>query len=125
MSTERASADAQPAPKIAATLQAVLRFADGEMESVPVPVPLPSVVVHLRREADTGATRETWLRRDRSSDSVVRYLEEEIVTGRAPRSCSRCGTSHGYYFVPKLSREEPLDTYAQAYCERCYAEQKG
>lgn len=118
MTTERAAADA-PSPQLPATLQAVLQFEDGDMESVAVPVPLPSVIVRVRRDGQGPSVREQWCRRSRSSDSVVRYVEETAITRAASRSCSHCGEGQAMYFVPNVARETPLDTDASLSCERC------
>ena len=90
------------------------------MDSIAVPVPLPEVI--LRVEPGRSGAIETRFRRERSADSVIRYVAEEPRKRdeTSPRRCARCGASRSVYYVPKLRSEEPVTSEASAYCDACY-----
>jgi hypothetical protein len=128
--------DNVPAPRMQArgderltsTLQAVLRRTSGAMESMAVPFPVPEMIVRVlvpqatpynASDADSEPYLEERFRRERSPDSVLRYLEEPHVTEEA-RSCARCHELRLVYFVPKFAVNEQLTSAASAYCEACY-----
>ena len=121
MNEETPPSDLARSPATAATtLQAILLFGGGEMDSIAVPVPLPEVI--LRVEPGRSGAIETRFRRERSADSVNRYVAEE-PPNRVERSltrCARCGEARSVYYVPKLRSEAPLTGEASAYCEACY-----
>lgn len=126
MNSEPISSEGMPALPIAgATLQAVLQLSEGGMDSIAVPVPLPEILIRL---CGAGSV-ETYFRRARSPDSVVRYTEEvaTLADGGAStreagrRRCSRCGAIRAVYYVAKLSPNEPLTSATTAYCETCYS----
>ena len=112
-------------PIAGATLQAVLQLADGTMDSIAVPVPLPEAIVRLKQSMPPA---EVHFRRARSADSVVRYVEEVAVLADggsaahdAPaRRCARCGAASPMYYVPKLTPNEPVTPATAACCESCY-----
>lgn len=80
-------------------LQAVLQHTDGTMDSVAVPLPLPEAIV---RADNAARSRERWFLRERSSDSVLRYVEEEPPRELArARHCAQCGHERSEYFVQK------------------------
>jgi len=120
MNEETPPSDLASLPATAATtLQAILLFG-GAMDSIAVPVPLPEVI--LRVESGRAGAIETRFRRERSADSVIRYVAEgpPIRDETSPRRCARCGESRSVYYVPKLRSEEPVTSEASAYCEACY-----
>jgi hypothetical protein len=106
---------------ISSTLQAILQFSNGGMESVATPIPLPEAIVHIMT---TGSERtERFFRRARSPDSVIRYVEVPEIEGsatRAIRQCARCGQSCALLFVPKLASDEPVSAATGGYCGECY-----
>ena len=123
--------------RLTATLQAVLFGAGGTMESIAVPLPQPDMIVRLPVQPPAIPTHgdgalsvespERWFRRARSSDSVLRYLEEDAVREEPgallpeqPRCCPRCHQVRAAYFVAKRSAPESHTAPASAYCESCY-----
>jgi hypothetical protein len=123
--------------RLTPTLQAVLLATGGTMESIAVPLPLPEMIVRLPSQQPATPTHgdgapsvespERWFRRARSSDSVLRYLEEDALReepGAAlpeqPRCCPRCHQVRAAYFVAKASAAESHTSPASAYCESCY-----
>lgn len=126
MNSEPISSEGVPAlPVAGATLQAVLQLSDGGMDSIAIPVPLPEVLIRVH----ATDLVETYFRRARSADSVVRYMEEVAAladvgayareAGR--RHCGRCAATRTVYYVAKLSPNEPLTSATLAYCEKCYS----
>lgn len=119
------SEGANASPIAGATLQAVLLFNDGGMDSIAVPVPLPEIVIRIQQSPPA----ETHFRRARSADSVVRYAEEVtrfadggISSGDASRRCcGRCGTVHTVYYLLKFAPNELVTLATIAYCETCYS----
>ena len=101
------------------SLQAILQRADGTMETVAVTLPLPETIIRC----DTGSERtERWFHRERSSDSVLRYLEHEAPQPMATsRSCARCGQQRSEYYIQKAA-QEPHDLGERpVLCVDCYA----
>lgn len=119
------SEGARGLPIAGATLQAVLLFGDGGMDSIAVPVPLPEIIIRIEQPAAI----ERHFRRARSADSVVRYAEEvttladgSVSAGDAGRRrCCRCGAVHTVYYVPKFEPNQPVTPATAAYCETCYS----
>jgi hypothetical protein len=115
---------AQAMPVAGATLQAILQLSDGGMDSIAVPVPLPEVVIRVQAKMQT----ETYFRRARSADSVVRYIEELPVladggssaSDAGPRRCVACGADRAVLYVAKLSPNERVSPATPALCEPCY-----
>lgn len=97
------------------TLQAVLQHADGTMDSVAVPLPIPEAIVRV----DTSAgSAERWFVRERSSDSVLRFVElESPPVLDAPRRCGQCRQQRSEYLVQKAS---PGSSEAAVLCPECY-----
>jgi hypothetical protein len=115
-SDESARAAAMPGK----TLQAILQTSDGTMDSVAVPVPLPDVILRVR-----DAHAEMLFRREKSSDSVLRYVEDTATAisasvGATARRCGRCQSVRSLYFVPKLAPHEALTSRVAGYCADCY-----
>lgn len=118
------SEGARGLPIAGATLQAVLLFGDGGMDSIAVPVPLPEIIIRVEQRAAI----ETLFRRARSADSVVRYAQEVTTLAdggvspgeAARRRCGRCGDVHTVYYVPKFEPNEPVTSATVAYCGTCY-----
>lgn len=111
---------ARPAAMPGKTLQAILQSSDGAMDSVAVPVPLPDVILRAR-----NTHPEIIFRRAKSSDSVLRYVEdrETPISTEAEITARRCGGCHGarsLYFVPKLAPNDALTSRVIAYCADCY-----
>ena len=101
------------------SLQAILQREDGTMETVAVTLPLPEAIIRV----DAGSERtERWFQRERSSDSVLRYLEHEqprsITTSR---QCARCGQQRSEYYVQKAPQGSPVDSELLVLCVDCYA----
>jgi hypothetical protein len=130
MNSESPAADLSgPVPRVGTTLQAVLQYTDGTMDSMAVPVPLPEVIIRVevnpaaRRtdDAAVGFFDEVIFRRARSADSVLRYIEDECAEQLSGgRRCAGCHEHRSVYFVPKLAAQEPLGAKTAAYCEECY-----
>lgn len=129
MNSEASSSEsARLAAKAGTTLQAVLQSTDGAMDSIAVPVPLPDVI--LRTAAGTADATELQFRRERTADSVLRYVEQDAVSedataSDAPRSakqrrCARCNRVSSIYYIPKLAQQEPVTAVTAAYCAECY-----
>jgi hypothetical protein len=129
MNSEASSSDSSRlTAKAGTTLQAVLQSADGAMDSIAVPVPLPDVI--LRVHAGTAGPTELQFRRARTADSVLRYVEDEMgsepaVASDPPRSakqrrCARCHRVSSIYYIPKLPPQEPVTPESAAYCAECY-----
>lgn len=102
------------------SLQAILQRTDGTMETVAVALPLPEAII--RRDAE-GERKERWFQRERSADSVLRYLEQEpprsITTSRL---CARCGQQRSEYYVPKAAQAPAGDDDGfSILCVDCYA----
>lgn len=98
------------------TLQAVLQHADGTMDSVAVPLPLPDAIV---RVDSSGASAERWFVRERSSDSVLRFVElESPPVLDAPRRCGQCRQQRSEYLVQKAA---PGSLEGAVLCPECYA----
>jgi hypothetical protein len=111
---------ARPGAMPGKTLQAILQSSDGTMDSVAVPVPLPDVILRVQ---DTHA--EIIFRRAKSSDSVLRYVEDRetaLSTGAdiVTRRCGGCQGARSLYFVPKLAPQEALTSRVVGYCVDCY-----
>jgi|SRR5690348_3859213 len=110
---------ARPGAMPGKTLQAILQTSDGTMDSVAVPVPLPDVIVRAR-----DAHAEMLFRRAKSSDSVLRYVEDRAVpvsgAELVTRRCGRCHGARSLYFVPRLAPNEALTSRVVAYCAECY-----
>ncbi|HEY2375753.1 MAG TPA: hypothetical protein VGH98_07220 [Gemmatimonadaceae bacterium] len=125
MNSEPLPSESARSPIVGATLQAVLLFSDGSMDSIAVPVPLPEAIVRVQPAAPAI---ELHFRRARSADSVVRYGEEltPLADGGAAtfdaseRRCTRCQAVRGLYYVPKLAPNEPIVAATAAYCDVCY-----
>jgi hypothetical protein len=101
-------------------LQAVLQHADGTMDSVAVALPLPEAIVRV----DAGAgSAERWFTRERSSDSVLRYVElEPPRVLEAPRRCAQCVQGRSEYWVQK-SASGTSD--GAVLCPDCYTKTAG
>ena len=101
-----------------ASLQAILQRGDGTMETVAVTLPLPEAIIRV----DDGAEgKERWFHRERSSDSVLRYLEHEPPqSGTTPRKCRRCSQQRSEYYVQKTAEGSP-DSELRVLCVDCYA----
>src|SRR5690242_4100994 len=84
------------------SLQAILQRVDGTMETVAVTLPLPEAIIRV----DTGSEgTERWFHRERSSDSVLRYLEQDPPPLVVPsRQCTRCGQQRSEYYVQKAAQ---------------------
>ena len=101
------------------SLQAILQRADGTMETVAVTLPLPEAIIRI----DAGSEGiERWFYRERSSDSVLRYLEQEppqsMVTSR---QCTRCGQQRSEYYVQKTAQGAHDVGELRVLCVDCYA----
>ena len=81
---------------------------------------IPEVI--LRVEPGRLGAIVTRFRRERSADSVIRYVAEESPKRdeTSSRRCAGCGASRSVYYVPKLRPEEPVTNEASAFCEACY-----
>lgn len=101
------------------SLQAILQRADGTMETVAVTLPLPETIIRC----DSGSERtERWFHRERSSDSVLRYLEQEAPQPTATsRYCTRCGQQRSEYYVQKTAQGPPDVGELRVLCVECYA----
>jgi len=102
------------------SLQAILQRDDGTIETAAVTVPLPEAIIRV--DAGSGG-REHWFHRERSSDSVLRYLEREPpASSTAPRQCTRCGQQRSEYYVHKAAAQgSPDDSELRVFCVDCYA----
>jgi hypothetical protein len=129
MNSEASSSESsRPAAKAGTTLQAVLQSTDGAMDSIAVPVPLPDVIVRVH--LGTADPAELLFRRARTADSVLRYVEQEVESGRATpseapgstkqRRCARCHRVSSIYYIPKVPQQEPVTPETAAYCAECY-----
>ena len=112
--------------KTPGSLQGVLRHLDGSMASVAVPLPLPEAIVCVDDEAQarvssTHSHVERWFWRERSSDSVLRYVEDERSrAATAPRHCAKCGERQSVYFVHKPAQGATTDAEQRLLCAECY-----
>ena len=101
----------------AGALQAILQHADGTMGSMAVPLPLPEAIITVEERAVPAH----WFWRERSSDSVLRYVERpasEIPT--VLHGCAECRERRPVYFVPKTAQESAGLPEQHAYCADCY-----
>ena len=147
MSVPGGSPAVHPTGGITSTLQAILQFSDGGMESIAAPIPLPEAIVLLQAvrpladptlgQGTDGARRfvERRFRRARSPDSVIRYIEISGPSSTSaardadqpeperndPRRCARCCRFSRVYYVPKLMADESVTERTAAYCDQCYA----
>jgi len=102
------------------SLQAILQGTDGTMETVAVTLPLPEAIIRLDGE---GGGKERWFHRERSSDSVLRYLEQDSPRSiRTSRRCTRCGQQRSEYYVQKAAQGLPDESELRLLCVDCYAE---
>jgi|ERR1051325_1941703 hypothetical protein len=101
------------------SLQAILQRADGTIETAAVTVPLPEAIIRV----DVGTNgKEHWFQRERSSDSVLRYLEREAPpSSMTPRHCTRCGQQRSEYYVHKAAAQgSPDESELWVFCVDCY-----
>ena len=137
---ESAESAREPA-RLSSTLQAILHGLEDDMETIAVPIPLPSAIVRLRAVTagetqwrgapEDLSTREQCIRRHTSPDSVVRYHEQQNggaeVSPRTDdaremlRRCARCAQRSDVYFIPVLAPDVALTRLTPAFCAPCYA----
>jgi hypothetical protein len=97
------------------SLQAILQRADGTMETIAVPLPLPEAIVRVDAG---GGPAERWFTRERSPDSVLRFVEHDSPRVLdAPRRCAQCAGRQLEYLMQKPA---PGSSDGAVLCVDCY-----
>ena len=97
------------------SLQAILQRADGTMETIAVPLPLPEAIVRVDGGAEAA---ERWFIRERSPDSVLRFVEQDSPRVLdAPRRCALCARQQSEYLMQKPA---PDSSAGAVLCVDCY-----